>query len=181
MYISITEAAVADVAETKANVERVHEFMREMPGFRWAMILRSIETPERLATVSMWLTPEQASEQEGTSMGAGEESRGFDVTTARGSMTPASHVAVVEWEVADEQASRFTNRWNAAYHAIEDRIGSRLLKDLITPGRFTGLHAVTDTANLNPEALSAALTDADGLSVMPIAVRRYEVASLTGD
>ena len=30
-------------------------------------------------------------------------------------------------------------------------------------------------------ALSAALTDADGLSVLPIAVRRYEVASLTGD
>jgi hypothetical protein len=181
MFISISQAAVGGdrLQQTKANVTRVHEFMRTMPGFRWAMLLDSLETPGSLAAVSMWLSPQQASGQEGVSLGEGEETAGYDVTTARGSMTPASHMAVVEWEVGDGDLARFTNRWNAVYHRIEDRIGSRLLKDLATPGRFAGLHAVTDEANLNPEALGAPITEADGLSISPVAVRRYEVVELT--
>ena len=180
MYISISQAATGEHAEeTKTNVARVHEFMGTMPGFRWAMVLSSLGTQDKLAAVSMWLSPDQASATEGATLGAGEETRGFDVATARGSMTPATQIAVVEWEVADEVIGRFSNRWNAAYHALEERIGSRLLKDLAAPGKYTGLHAVTDEANLNPEALGAALTDADGLSVSPIAVHCYEVVLLT--
>ena len=181
MYISISRAAgpAADDAETRAEVSRIHEFMRTMPGFRWAMLLQSLETPGTLATASMWLSPEQATAQDGVTLGEGKETRGFDVTTARGSMTPATHIAVVEWQVPSDLTDRFSNRWNAAYHRIEDRIGSRLLRDLATPGLYAGLHAVTDEANLNPEALGAAITDENGLSVSSTAVRRYEVVVLT--
>lgn len=181
MYISISRAAVANLDETAASVARVHEFMATMPGFRWAMVLRSLETPEELAAVSMWLTPEQASDQEKTSLGSKTESRGFDVATARGSMTPASHVALVEWEAPEEAATAFANRWNAVYHAIEDRIGSRLLQDMAAPGRYAGLHAVTAKANLDTGVLGAAVSDAQGLSVTPLAVHLYEVISLTGE
>ena len=180
MFISISRSTIADghLDTTKANVARVHEFLRTMPGFRWAMLLDGLDAPRALAAVSMWLSPQQASAQEGVSLGDGEATRGFDVTTARGSMTPATHVAVVEWQVPDADAARFTTRWNAIYHHIEDRIGSRLLKDLDTPGLFVGLHAVTDESNLNPDALGATITDAEGLSVSPTAIRRYEVVSL---
>jgi heme-degrading monooxygenase HmoA len=180
MYITISEAAVADVGKTKTRVARVHEFMAEIPGFRWAMALRSLETPDNLVAVSMWLTPEQASHQESVSLDADEVTREFDVATARGTMTPASHVAVVEWEVPNDVEARFTNRWNAAYHAIEDSIGSRLLRNLDAPGRYAGLHAVTNEASLNPDTLGATLSDAEGLSISPLAVHRYEVLVLTG-
>ncbi len=181
MYIKRSEATISvdDLEEAKDKEGKVHEFLRTMPGFRWAMLLSSMEAPGRVAAVSMWLSPQQASSQDGNTLGATEETRGYDVATARGSMTPASHIALVDWVVADDLASRFTNRWNAAYHAIEDRIGSRLLKDLDAPGTYAGLHAVTDEANLNPEALAAAVTDAEGLSVSPTAIHRYEVLLLT--
>lgn len=181
MYIVCSEGVIsaAAQAETATEVERVHEFMRTMPGFRWAMLLRSLEAPERLAAVSMWTSPEQASTQDAAVLGAAGSAVGYDVTTARGTMTPAGYVALVEWQVGPEVAARFTNRWNAAYHAIEDRIGSRLLRDLATSGRYAGLHAVTDATNLNPEALGAAVTDAEGLAVNPTSVRRYDVVLLT--
>lgn len=182
MYISITRASVSSgLEEARRNVARVHEFMAAMPGFRWAMVLRSLEAPGQLAAVSMWLTQEQASDQEGAALGTAAESRGFDVSTARGSMTPASHVALVEWQVADEEASRFATRWNAVYHAIEDRIGSRLLRDLAAAGRYVGLHAVTGEAKLDRGVLTAPVSDTEGLSVTPQAVHAYEVLDLTGE
>ena len=180
MFISISEASVAgDPVPVTEAVERVHEFLRTMPGFRWAMLLRGSESPDALAAVSMWLTPEQASAQESVSLGAKEHLRGFDVTTARGSMTPAARVAVVEWQVPEEDAARFTNRWNAVYHAIEDRIGSRLLRNLGLPDAYAGLHAVTEAANLDAAILGGAVSDADGLSVTPASVRTYDVVLLT--
>ena len=180
MYIKRSEATVAagSLDELKENEARVHEFLRTMPGFRWAMLLQSLEQPGRIAAISMWLSPEQASPQDGNTLGESEETRGYDVTTARGSMTPASHVALVDWEVSPEFTDRFANRWNAAYHAIEDRIGSRLLRDLESPGLYAGLHAVTDDANLNPEALGGELKDSEGLSLKPGAIHRYEVVLL---
>jgi heme-degrading monooxygenase HmoA len=181
MYISRSETTIAAGHQDEAMTEvtRVHEFMRTMPGFRWAMLLKALDAPDRVAAVSMWTSPEQASEQEGAVLAAAGETRGYDVTTARGAMTPATHVAIVEWQVADEVAGRFTNRWNAAYHAIEDRIGSRLLRDLGSPGTYAGLHAVKAEAGLNPEYMGAPLTDGEGLSVRPVAVLRYEVVQLT--
>jgi heme-degrading monooxygenase HmoA len=180
MYIKRSEATIdgTDLEETKTSEARVHEFMRTMPGFRWAMLLSSLETPGRLVSVSMWLSPEQAPGPDASTLGA-DETHGYDVTTARGSMTPASHVALVDWQVDEGVAAQFTNRWNAAYHAIEERIGSRLLKDLDATGRYTGLHAVTDGANLGPQVLTAELKDAEGLSVAPSVVQRYEVLLLT--
>ena len=162
--------------EVKRSAAEAHESLRTKPGFRWAMLLRSLEAPGRLAGVSMWLSPEQAS---AGNTGPADVDHAYDVATARGSMTPASHVAIVDWELAGADATRFTNRWNAVYHAIEDRIGSRLLRDLDAPGKFAGLHAVTDEANLNPEALGAAIADAEGLDVQPRAIHRYEVLLLT--
>jgi heme-degrading monooxygenase HmoA len=177
MYISRTAETVTESQqdEIKHSTAEAHEALRTKPGFRWAMLLRSLEAPDQLAGVSMWLSPDQA-----TAGGAGsaDVDHAYDVATARGSMTPASHVAIVDWEVS-RAADRFTNRWNAVYHAIEDHIGSRLLRDLDAPSKFAGLHAVTDEANLNPEALGAAITDAEGLDVRPIAIHRYEVLLLT--
>jgi heme-degrading monooxygenase HmoA len=180
MYISVSEADVSpDLQEkAKAEVERVHEFMRTMPGFRWAMLLHSLEAPDRFASVSMWLTPDQASSQDGAVLGERRETAGYDVVTARGAMTPATHLAVVEWQVGDQVASRFANRWNAVYHAIEDRIGSRLLRDLQAPGRTAGLHAVTEEGNLDPKTLGAPLEADEGLVIGPASVQRYEVLLL---
>jgi hypothetical protein len=94
-------------------------------------------------------------------------------------MTPATRFAIVEWRVPEGDAARFTNRWNAVYHAIEDRIGSRLLRDLGSPGSYAGLHAVTEAANLDVAILGGAVTDAGGLSLCPASVRTYEVVLLT--
>jgi hypothetical protein len=180
MFISISRGGAASrVDEIKAEVARVHEFLRTMPGFRWAMLLDSLEAPGVLTAVSMWLSPQQASAQEGVSLGEGEATRGFDVTTARGAMTPATHLAVVEWQIPDADAARFTTRWNAVYHHIEERIGSRLLKDLQAQGMYAGLHAVTDETNLDLGLLSAPITDADGFSLTPGSVRRYRVLGVT--
>jgi hypothetical protein len=181
MYISRSEGSIGGerLEEAKAEVARVHEFMRTMPGFRWAMLLRSLVTPEHLAAVSMWTSPEQASTQDGAVLGAGDTATGYDVTTARGSMTPASHVVFVDWQVGADLAPRFTNRWNAAYHAVEDRIGSRLLRDLAAPGSYAGLHAVTDESKLGLDVLTATVNDAEGLSVGPLGVQRFEVLLLT--
>jgi hypothetical protein len=181
MYISISEADVSTGAqdEARAGVARVHEFMRTMPGFRWAMYLHSLEAPDRFAVVSMWLSPEQASGQDAALLGETRESGGYDVVTARGAMTPASHVAVVEWRVGENVAARFANRWNAAYHAIEDRIGSRLLRDLQAPARYAGLHAVEDEGNLDARTLGAALEEGESPAIGPVAVQRFEVLVLT--
>ena len=181
MYIKRSEATVSadSLEDTKASEARVHEFMRTMPGFRWAMLLRTFESPIRLAAVSMWLSPEQASAQDANTLGVDEETHGYDVATARGSMTPATHVAIVDWEVDDETASRFTDRWNAFYHAIEDRIGSRLLRDLDSPATYAGLHVMTDGSHLNPEMFGSPVSDADGMDVRPKGVRAFEVLLLT--
>jgi heme-degrading monooxygenase HmoA len=181
MYISRSEGSVGEdrLEDARAEVARVHEFMRTMPGFRWAMLLRSLVTPEHLAAVSMWTSPEQASSQDGAVLGAGENATGYDVTTARGSMTPASHVVIVDWQVGEEVAARFANRWNAAYHAVEERIGSRLLRDLVAPNTYAGLHAVTDESSLGMDVLTSPVSDAEGLSVGPVGVQRFEVLLLT--
>ena len=180
MYISISEAEVVEDRQFDAQteVDRVHDFLRTMPGFRWAMYLHSLDAPDRFAAVSMWLSPEQATAQDGAVLGSSTATRGYDVVTARGGMTPASHVAIVEWQVDAEIASGFSNRWNAAYHAIEDRIGSRLLKDLDTPGRHAALHAVTEESNLDARTLGAPVEVGEGVEVSPQSVHRYEVLLL---
>jgi len=179
MYIAMTQADLAvDVQDhAQAEIERVHEFVRQMPGFRWAMYLHSLDEPDRFASVSMWLTPEQASSQIGAVLGDAAQTRGYDVVTARGAMTPASHLALVEWRVGEADAAAFANRWNAVFHAIEDRIGSRLLRDLEAPGSLAGLHAVTAEGNLDAKTLGANIEDGE-LRVSPLSVHRYEVLSL---
>ncbi len=161
-----------------AKVEAAHESRRGAEGFRWAMLLRSIDDATDYASVSMWLTPEH----DQTWREANETpapAHGYDVTTARGSMTPASAVAIVDWPVRPAEVDRFAARWNAVYHAIENVIGSRLLRNLASPDSFAALHVVTDPERLDPAILSADLTDTEGLSIAPAFVQRFEVVLLT--
>jgi hypothetical protein len=127
----------------------------------------------------MWLSPQQAPEAGPVTLDAAETRYGYDITTARGSMKPATHVAITDWRVDDAIAARFTGRWNAAYHAIEDRIGSRLMKDLESESTYAALHVMTDASHLNLEMFGAPLTDPEGLSVAPVAVAAFEVVLLT--
>jgi heme-degrading monooxygenase HmoA len=167
----------------------LHAGMKTMPGFRWAMLLRSIDDPGKMAAVEMWQTPEAAnawaaSESHGHVVSShpvqatGNE-HGYDVTTARGAMTPATVAAIVEWEMDDASAKAFTDRWNAAYHHIEDRISSRLGRHLSQPARFAGFHVAQTADALAPEVVGAELREGETFAARPTTVDRYDVVLLT--
>lgn len=191
MFIAHSEFEVidSDVGGHLALSEALHAGMKSMTGFRWAMLLRSMDDPGKMATVEMWLTPEAASawtesearRQARSTHPAQSESavHGYDVTTARGSMTPASVAAIVEWEIGAPDEKPFTDRWNAVYHHIEDRISSRLLRDLGRPDRFAGLHVAQSAATLTPEVLGAELREGESFAARPAALTRYDVVLLT--
>ena len=191
MYIAHRDLKVTDgnTSENLALSEALHAGMKSMPGFRWAMVLRSMDDPAKMATVEMWQTPEAATAwTEGeirgqtiashAGLGTGDE-QGYDVTTARGSMTPATVAAIVEWEIDDSSAKSFTERWNAAYHHIEDRISSRLARHLSQPTRFAGFHVAQSAAVLTPEVLGAELREGETFAAHPTTVDRYDVVLLT--
>jgi hypothetical protein len=127
----------------------VHQSLRLRPGFRWAMVLRSLADPSRLAAVAMWQQLDQAGDAE-------FPVQHYDVATARGAMTPASVAAIVDWRVEADSAPGFVNSWNASYHAIEDSIGSRLLLDLDDSAHYAGLHVATSEASLTEAILERA-------------------------
>jgi heme-degrading monooxygenase HmoA len=154
-----------------AEVETTHAGLRSTPGFRWAMVLRSTNDPAQMAAVAMWLKREDAGN-------AGFPVTHYDVATARGSMTPATAAALVDWQVDAPVAAAFTNRWNAAYHAIEDSIGSRLLQDMDDAAHYTGLHVAISEAALKLDVLSAGIKDDAGAEHKPQTVQRFEVVSL---
>ena len=191
MYIAQREFKVTGGDEPGyiAASEVLHAGMKSMPGFRWAMLLRSMDDPGKMAAVEMWQTPEAAaawtaSESHGHAVAAhpvqasGNE-RGYDVTTARGAMTPATVAAIVGWEIDDANAKAFTDRWNATYHHIEDRVSSRLLRGLTQPRRFAGFHVAQTADALTPEVLGAELTEGETFAARPTAVDRYDVVLLT--
>jgi heme-degrading monooxygenase HmoA len=180
MYIcrSIVTLDGETEAELTAKFQSAHDACRDADGFRWWMLLRSADNASDFASVSMWLTPEHE-EAWRAGFGAPAATHRYDVTTARGSMTPTVAVAIVDWQVDPDEAQRFAVRWNAAYHAIEDSIGSRLLQNLDSPNVYAGLHAVTDPRHLDPKVLTAELTDGEGLSIIPLAVQRFDVVLLT--
>ncbi len=190
MYIAHRDLKVTD-GNTSANLalsEALHAGMKSMPGFRWAMLLRSLDDVGKLAAVEMWQSPEEAAswkESESRSQAVaghpvqGGDDQGYDVTTARGAMTPATVAAMVEWEIDDIDAKLFTDRWNAAYHHIEDRISSRLLRDLAEPRRFAGFHVAQSGDALTPEILGAELREGETFAARPTAVARYDVVQLT--
>lgn len=180
MYVS--RSLITIEAETEpellSRAEASHASRRAADGFRWAMLLRSLDDASSFASVSMWLTPEHDAAWRAANDTPAPK-HGYDVTTARGAMTPAAAAAIVGWQVEPADAARFAALWNAAYHDIEDVFGSRLLQDLETPWAYAGFHVVTDASRLEPKVLSARLTDADGLAIEPTAVERFEVVLLT--
>ncbi len=180
MYISRSLITLQGESESDllAKIEAAYASRRDADGFRWSMLLRSMDDAANFASVSMWLTPEQEQAWRNANA-APAPMHGYDVTTARGSMTPAAAAALVDWQVDAAEAPRFAARWNAAYHAIEDVFGSRLLQDLESSATYAGFHVVTDRARLDPKILTAELTDADGLAVTPLAVQRFDVVLLT--
>lgn len=180
MYISRSIITLQGEAESDlvTKVEAAHASRRNADGFRWSMLLRSMDNAVEFASVSMWLTSEHEQAWREAN-DAPPPMHGYDVTTARGAMTPAAAAAMVDWQVDAAEAAPFALRWNAAYHAIEDIFGSRLLQDIESPASYTGLHAVTDAARLDPKVLSSELSDADGLAITPLAVQRYDVVLLT--
>ena len=66
-------------------------------------------------------------------------------------MTPATVAAIVDWEVDVERVKAFTERWNAAYHHIEDRISSRLGRHFSEPSAFAGVHVAQSAAALTQD------------------------------
>jgi len=195
MYIARREVRVAGgkAPEFRAFSEALHAGMKAMPGFRWGMLLRSMGYPGKMATLEMWQTREQAhawaDSETYLAVFAAHPilgvisplglAHGYDVTTARGSMTPAPVAAVVEWEVDVEHVKAFTERWNAAYHHIEDRISSRLGRHLSEPGGFAGVHVAQSEAALMQDTLGAELRLGESLAVRPSAIDRYDVVLLT--
>jgi heme-degrading monooxygenase HmoA len=191
MYIAQREFKVTDGDDRGflSLHEVLHSSMKTTPGFRWAMLLRSMDDPAKMGAVEMWLTPEAeagwtASESHGQALAAHPEQgqgieKGYDVTTARGSMTPAMVAAIVDWEVDDAKAKTFTDRWNAAYHHIEDRISSRLGRHLSQPARFAGFHVAQATDALTHEVLGAELREGETFAARPTTFDRYDVVLLT--
>jgi heme-degrading monooxygenase HmoA len=195
MYIARREVRVVGgkAREFLAFNEALHAGMKVMPGFRWGMLLRSMGYPGKMATIDMWQTRQQAqdwsdSEAQLAAFTAHPiqgivapigMAHGYDVVTARGSMTPAPVAAIVEWEVDSEHAKAFVDRWNAAYHQIEDRIGSRLGRHLSDPTAFTGIHVAQSEAALAQDVLGSELRLAENLAVRPASVDRYDVVMLT--
>lgn len=178
MYIALTDQRASSEDDALRAFTDAQEPCREAEGFRWSMLLRSTDDTTRLASVAMWLSPEHEIAWREAN-GSPIPTQRFDVSVARGSMTPAATVALVEWHPEPTQAARFSAHWNAVYHAIENIIGSRLLQDLESSSSYIGLHAVTDPGGLDSRTLSAELTDEEGLSVTPTAVDRFEVILLT--
>jgi heme-degrading monooxygenase HmoA len=180
MYISISSMTLGGDSEGDlvSKSETAYASRRNADGFRWSMLLRAQDDANSFTSVSMWLTPEAEQAWRETN-DAPAPTHGYDVVTARGSMTPASAVALVDWQIDAALAGRFSAGWNAAYHAIEDAFGSRLLQDLTSPETYVGLHVVTDPAKLDPQVLGAELTDPEGLSLAPLAVQRFDVVLLT--
>ena len=181
MYISRTEFQTegGKVAELLTDHETLQTNLKGLPGFRWAMLLRSVDDANKMASVEMWLNEEQAPAPGESSAATTSQTYGYDVTTARGSMTPASFAAIVEWQIPEQDVKAFTDRWNAAYHHVEDRISSRLLRDLRQPSQFVGFHVAQSGDVLTPEVLSAELREGEKFSVRPIAVWHYSVGLLT--
>ncbi len=173
MYVSRSEVTIPEGQQPAflSQTESQHTSMRTAQGFRWAMLLRSIEDPAILASVAMWLTREQAGV-------ADFPVQHYDVATARGSMTPAAVVAIVDWQVDPATAPSFVNRWNAAFHAIEDMLGSRLLQDLDKPTHYAGLHVATSDALMKQDMLESAIEESGGSDLKPLTVTRYEVVHL---
>jgi hypothetical protein len=172
VYVVIHRITIdpAEQAGLLAEMDSVHSGLRAKPGFRWVLALRAIDDPSHMAAVAMWLNRADAG-------GSDVAVSHYDVATARGSMTPAGAAALVEWRAGSEQAQAFVQRWNAAYHNIEDRIGSRLLLDLDDPGRYTGLHTAADIDNLDVKTLAAPIAG-EGFSLSPSQVERFHVVSL---
>jgi heme-degrading monooxygenase HmoA len=195
MYIERREVRVVGgrMKDFLAFNEALHAGMKPMPGFRWAMLLRSMGYPGKMATIDMWQTREQArawaeSEAQQAAFAAHPlqgmvspvgMAHGYDVVTARGSMTPAAVAAVVDWEIDVAGAKPFTDRWNAAYHAIEERLGSRLLRHLSQPTLFASVHVAQAEAALTPEELAGEIPAGESLIARPSALDRYDVVLLT--
>jgi heme-degrading monooxygenase HmoA len=172
MYVARHHLEVAPDQQSGllAEMKPVHAELRSRPGFRWAMVLRSADDQSRLAAVAMWLNRQAAGN-------ADFPVQHYEVATARGSMTPASVAAIVDWRVQPDSAPGFVNRWNAAYHAIEDTIGSRLLQDLDDPAHYAGLHVATSDANITDAILERANAEA-GAGTLPDKVERFVVLDL---
>ena len=173
MYVARHHLTVAPGQQSGllAEVAATHAGLQSAPGFRWVMVLRSNDDPSRMAAVAMWLKREDAGN-------ADFPVQHYDVATARGSMTPAAVAALVDWSVDAAVAAAFVNRWNAAYHAIEDRIGSRLLQDMDDPAHYTGYHVSTSESALTPAVLGAAIKLDDGSEVGPEKFERFDIVSL---
>jgi heme-degrading monooxygenase HmoA len=168
--------SIANVPEDKqseflAQIEAAHSGLKDQRGFRWAMVLRSRSDPSRLAAVAMWLSLEDAGD-------ADFPVQRYEVATARGSMTPAAAAALVDWRIESGVAPAFVNRWNAAYHAIEDRLGNRLLQDLDDSPHYVGLHVVTSAEDLTEGVLARATGEA-APEMAPSRVELFEVVSLS--
>ncbi len=192
MYIAIRQFTVdaGKTSDLTAAAETAHALTRGVEGFRWAMLLRSTDDATKFAAASMWLTAAAATDWAIGTIGAAYDSvitavasdsslREFDVATARGSMTPAEYAVIVEWEVPPESVPAFSNRWNALYHAVEDAIGSRLLRDLEQPNRYTGLHVVIKQDALKSETFVSDVATAEGAALKPASVTHYSVVLLT--
>jgi heme-degrading monooxygenase HmoA len=167
---STTNVPLDRQSEFVAEIDAAHAELRSQKGFRWAMVLRSRNDPSRLAAVAMWLTLEDAGE-------ADFPVQRYDVATARGSMTPAVVAALVDWRMDAAAAPAFVDRWNAAYHAIEDTLGNRLLQELDDPNHYAGLHVATSAANLTEAILARANAEA-APELPPSGMELFEVLSL---
>ncbi|HEX5368833.1 MAG TPA: antibiotic biosynthesis monooxygenase [Dehalococcoidia bacterium] len=191
MYIAIRKITVDanKTSDLTAAAESAHALTSGVEGFRWAMLLRSSDDATRFATVSMWLTTEAATswaigaigaafDSTLTAVGSDSSFREFDVAMARGSMTPATYAVMVEWDVPSEDAAAFANRWNAVYHAVEDAIGSRLLRDLEQANRYVGFHVVTKQEALKSDAFVADIDAGEGVALKPVSMARYSVVLL---
>lgn len=195
MYVSRSEISVDGENETDyiAMHQALHDAMKPALGFRWAMLLRSLEDSSRLAAVALWQSPAHAEAFTNSAaatanaevaadddMSPPAPAREYDVATARGPMSPAAFAAIVDWDIEDAPARKgFVERWNAAYHAIEDKLGSRLLAELSQPSRFAGLHVAQDKDDLSPHALSGKVERREELGFAPKAIARYEVILLS--
>ena len=183
MYVTRRDSRVDDASERGflAEHDALHAAMLSATGFRWAMLLRSTEEPARLASVEMWQTGDEAEAFRQSSVPASllVPPLGYDVVTARGSMTPATFAAFVDWEVDGASSASFVNRWNAAFHGVEDKLSSRLLQQPGQPARLAGMHVVTEEAQLKPAVLTAEIKLVDGTGIRPLGIERFEVVLLT--
>jgi heme-degrading monooxygenase HmoA len=191
MYVTRREVRV--VGGRERDFRRMNEAMqtgmKDAGGFRWAMLLRSIGYPSKLASLAMWddyaAAQAWSNSDASAAVFAGHPvqgmvsplgpAHGYEVATARGAMSPASYAAIVDWEVEASQAAAFTQRWNAQYHAVEEKLGSRLLRHAGQPTLFAGLHVAIDEAALKTELLWQAIGVSEDETIAPAAMDRFEV------